>query len=199
MPELVLDINRESSARARWDLPSRLVMLAAGLVGVLGGSAVLVQTSHRLGTSLEATAAVSFVTAVGCYLLASSTALMTRGPSSLIFTPTGIDAAFQRGRKPLVRWDDPKLRIVLKDFRDYERALHRRYASNRSGLVWVSPGLRGFDMSARAYEQILAAARTSGARVNAQASGGRGDSRPISYTEITRRDESRLSISPLPR
>jgi hypothetical protein len=166
--EALIDLRREMSIRARWELLSRVVLLATGLVGVVGGTTVLLLSPSHVVVSDEGTVAVTFMIGAGMFAVLGSTVLMQPGPSFLCLTSTGIDVLVHQRRTTIARWANPKLRIVLEDFRAYAAALPPKYSKGRSGLVWVSPrlrGIRGFDLSLDAYEQILAEALSHRARV----------------------------------
>ncbi len=77
----------------------------------------------------------------------------------------------------MVAWKDPQLHVVLLDFRESAGNVPG-YLQRRTGIMWISPGFRGFDLNVEALEGIVNAARTSGLKLTSSirttSSGRRG-------------------------
>lgn len=181
----VIDLRHESSARARFDRTARWTEGGVGAIAVAGaGLDLLVDVSSGTADP-DLTASLIFVAAAGAFLLWAATLWMKPGPTTLLLSPEGVEVASRKGRRTLITWTQPRLHIVLEDSRAYINSLGPRYATARSGLVWMAPGRRNFDLSLEAYESILDVAQAMGARIGSRVETQARFSPGVTRTDIT--------------
>lgn len=159
---MVFDLSSASTLQAREERLPRAILLVAGLMlasgalyfaielpkGVSGSVAVrsLFVALSILGTAVAGTTAFFFPATRVCELrIDSSQGITLVGPSH---------------RTRGIPWSARIQTIILEDWRDrYQRV---GYGDRRTGLIWVKPGPRQFDLSLDAFDSTIEAAKRAG-------------------------------------
>jgi hypothetical protein len=154
----------ERAGRAEWELPIRIGAVAVGTLAVAVGLFFSLAAPRTLPPGIGFRLSLGFVAAAGLFSVAVGV-LLRPGPTEILVTGNGIESVIRGGeRRMLAAWNDPKLRITLQDARESLKHV-RGYLEKRSGMMWLSPGARGFDISLEALEGIVESAREAGLRV----------------------------------
>ena len=139
-------------------------MLAIGVLALSMGVYFSSVGSYHLPAGVGYQAALAFIAVVGALAIGTG-ALLEPGPTLVAVTGTGVEIVHPRRGTRTLKWNDPRIHIILQDFREPATSVPG-YLARRSGIMWISPGFRGFDLSTQALEGIVNRARMTGLAVS---------------------------------
>jgi hypothetical protein len=180
------ELAAERAGQARWDLPTRIGSVAVGALAAGVGIYFSLATPQKLPPGVGFRVCLDFVAAAGLFAIGVGL-LLRPGPSKILVTGAGVEAVDAAGHRwVLTSWNNPNLRVVLQDARDSLRRVGG-YLERRTGIMWVSPCVRGFDLSQEAFDGIVNSARQAGLEVNTIITDTSAGLRHVKVTEIASR------------
>jgi hypothetical protein len=117
------------------------------------GQAVLARTYSR-AYSTDLLGGVALLALVGLLVIFGGSRALVRGPTQLRTSTLGVELVFASGRRELIAWGRPRLKIRINDFRDSRTPI--RVAIPCDLFI----GLRQFGISAAATDAILHGAKS---------------------------------------
>jgi hypothetical protein len=168
------DISAYSSYKRRFDRPTRLVSIAIGLGTIVEWLVLLPSGVHALesrlasGSLLEGAVVVAVLAAGPCvaaFCAYMALVRLSEGPTAVQIDKRGVEFSFSGRPSITLRWDDPRLDLVIRD----------DLASSRvSPLLAVDVKLRGrapVPIPPEAYFRILSEAASLGLSIDQSARG----------------------------
>jgi hypothetical protein len=172
---------REEATAHRVDvlLPLRKALAIASAVLIAFGGAILLFELYHLSTvggpsSNQVPFAVSqlvgaaALVAVGVYLLAQCPQLKRPLPTAYLLDPDGFTARWDGGAILRLSWNDPKLRLFMRDLRDLLDVKGCTTLISRGGSFVP------FAVPSKMYDQVISEAKALGLVTSARYFRGRG-------------------------
>ena len=163
--ESAIDLTDVHEQEARWHRRVQFVLVVGAIVLGFGGAAdfwtaplsVRFSPLWNLVLMVTTAGAIAFVAAVW----------LTAGPVGLTLSESAVTLHSPRGPTTVYRRTDRTKKFVMVDLRESPQASAAYgqvgpYLASRSGILWVSPGWKAFDISPTALDRILSVARSGG-------------------------------------
>ena len=161
--EIRFDLGAQSKALASWNLPSRAAMIGVGAAFALAGAFLLLDFPAIMVNRWVTVATFSLILLAGLLAIAYSFTL-GGGATSLSVDQNGVTLGFDGGGARRYNWIAMKSPIVIEDYRQQLNSIPD-CASKRTGIVWVSPGLRRSDLTQESVDAVMVSAKSSGLSV----------------------------------
>lgn len=179
------DLSVACRNRSHFDLPIRVASVVGGLLGTAGGVAVVAYW-HGLGGSRAGLLGIGIFILVTGACAVGFGAWLPPGPTAIRVTDLGVFTdSPSRGSRQIVRWTDFHLNVVLQDFRA-STWVTEKYLRQRTGVMWIAPGVHGFDLTPEAFAGIIDTARRIGVTVKLEETPGPLNSASHGRVTITR-------------
>jgi hypothetical protein len=162
------DARSEANAhRAEVLLPYRRTLLIASVAMIGFGGAFLAFELYHISTSglpvsnqvlsvVPPLGACVALVAVGIYLLSECPGLKRTLPTTYLFDPDGFTARWDNGTTVRTSWNDPKLRLFMRDMRDQLHVQGCATLISRAGSVVP------FAVPSEFYDRVLSEATKRG-------------------------------------
>lgn len=158
------DLAAVSGVQAREELPTRALGVATGLVFGGGGLYLLFTPVPGVQGSVGLELVWGFLFVVGLLTASLVVVLFPREQvRGLSIGPSGVEIVYMRRPTRTISWSAPGKRVVLEDWQSVYARWDRN--SKRTGMLWTNPGIRPFDLTPAAFDELISAARGAGWKV----------------------------------